>query len=55
VRRTKLLQFLESDEAGWKNEDHPELSGGAGRWVRQLRRESDRAVSAPKKSQRPRA
>jgi hypothetical protein len=42
VRRRKLLRFLESDTPGWKDADHPELSGGSGAWVRQLRKESDR-------------
>ena len=41
VRRRKLLSFLESPEPVWKDEDHPELSPGAGPWVRQLRRESE--------------
>jgi hypothetical protein len=50
VRRRKLLQFLESDASGWKDADHPELSRGAGTWVRQLRRESDKRIT--KKSRR---
>ena len=49
VRRRKLLQFLESDTPGEKNEDNPELSRGSGPWVRQLRRESDRRIPAKKK------
>lgn len=49
VRRRKLLQFLESDTPGEKNEDNPELSPGSGPWVRQLRRESDRRIPAKKK------
>jgi hypothetical protein len=44
VRRRKLLQFLESDTPGWKDEDHPELAKGTGAWVRQLRRESDKRI-----------
>jgi hypothetical protein len=50
VRQRKLLQFLESDAPGWKDADHPELSRGAGAWVRQLRRESDKRIT--KKSRR---
>jgi hypothetical protein len=29
VRRTKLLQILDSDKPIWKDEDHPELAKGA--------------------------
>jgi hypothetical protein len=42
VRRKKLLRFLEGDGRGWKDADHPELSGGAGAWVRELRQESEK-------------
>jgi hypothetical protein len=41
VRRHRLLQFLESKDAAWKDEHHPELAGGAGNWVRKLRTESE--------------
>ena len=46
VRRQKLLQFLEGPSSGrkgpgWNDKDHPELSGGAGAWVRKLRVESE--------------
>jgi hypothetical protein len=44
VRRKKLLEFLNSDEPAWKDEDHPELAEGAAEWVRKLRAESDRAT-----------
>ena len=40
VNRTRLLQFLNSKEPIWKDEDHPELAEGADTWVRQLRDES---------------
>ena len=39
IRRRKLLQFLESAEPAWKDEDHPELAKGSGAWVRGLRQE----------------
>jgi len=42
VRRRKLLRFLESGHAAWRSEDHPELSGGTGAWVRDLRKQSER-------------
>jgi hypothetical protein len=41
VQRRKLLRFLESEHPAWKSEDHPELAGGAGTWVRQLRKQSE--------------
>jgi hypothetical protein len=42
VRRKKLLHFLESDAPAWKDADHPELAGGAGAWVRELRQENEK-------------
>ena len=44
IRRRKLLQFLDSDEPVWKDDDHPELSRGAGTWVRKIRRESEKRI-----------
>jgi hypothetical protein len=41
VRRKKLLQFLEGDTPAWADADHPEMAGGAGAWVRNLRQESE--------------
>jgi hypothetical protein len=41
VRRQKLLRFLKNEERAWKDEDHPELAGGAASWVRKLRIESE--------------
>jgi hypothetical protein len=37
VRRRKLLRLLESNEAAWREGDHPELGGGSAAWVRKLR------------------
>src|ERR1700675_492910 len=42
VQRRKLLRFLENGEPAWKSEDHPELKGGAAKWVRDLRKQSER-------------
>jgi hypothetical protein len=42
VRRSKLLQILESDEPIWKDQDHPELAKGTANWVRKIRRENER-------------
>jgi hypothetical protein len=39
IRRRKLLQFLESDDPAWKDQDHPELEKGSAAWVRGLRQE----------------
>ncbi len=39
IRRRKLLQFLESEEPAWKDEEHPELARGSAAWVRSLRQE----------------
>ena len=58
VRRYRLLQFLQSKDPAWKDEDHPEMSGGAGSWVRKLRAENEvargrkngRKNAGPKKS-----
>jgi hypothetical protein len=54
VRRHRLLQFLQSKDAAWKDEDHPELSGGAGNWVRNLRAENEisRGSKSPRKNVR---
>ncbi|HEY1679507.1 MAG TPA: hypothetical protein VGG04_17460 [Candidatus Sulfotelmatobacter sp.] len=41
VRRHRLLQFLQSTDPAWKDQDHPELDGGSGNWVRKLRAESE--------------
>jgi hypothetical protein len=49
VRRRKLLEFLKADAPVWRDEDHPELQRGAARWVQQLRRESDKRRSGPRK------
>jgi hypothetical protein len=48
VQRRKLLRFLESDGEAWNSEDHPELSGGAGAWVRDLRKRSERVPTERK-------
>lgn len=37
VNRRRLLQFLNSSDPLWKEEDHPELAEGAEAWVRRLR------------------
>jgi len=49
VRRKKLLEFLNSQEPVWKDEDHPELAGGSAKWVRKLRAESELATGTRQK------
>jgi hypothetical protein len=43
VRRHRLLQFLQSKDLAWKDEDHPELAARSGTWVRKVRAESESA------------
>lgn len=43
VRRKRLLEFLNSEQLVWKDEDHPEFANGSAQWVQKIRRESDRA------------
>lgn len=55
VRRRKLLRFLESDEAAWREREHPELGKGSAAWVRRLRGESEgRAATGGAKARRAR-
>ena len=42
VKRQRLLRLLESPEALWRLEDHPELQGGAAAWVEKLRAEDEK-------------
>jgi hypothetical protein len=51
VRKQRLLAFLDSKEAVWHDNEHPELSEGTEQWVRKLRTESD-ALRALTKSRR---
>jgi hypothetical protein len=52
VKRRKLLRFLQSDEPAWKEEDHPELAGGADNWVRELRKQGERRGKAARPQKR---
>ena len=42
VKRRQLLKALDQAAGCWKDEDHPELRGGAAAWVAKLRREDER-------------
>jgi hypothetical protein len=52
VQRRKLLRFLENEEPAWRAEDHPELTGGAAAWVRQLRVQSEERTQGKRRSRR---
>lgn len=41
VRRQKLLHFLDSQDAVWKDKDHLELGNDASAWVEGLRKKSE--------------
>jgi hypothetical protein len=42
VRRLQQIRALENIAGAWKDNDHPELKAGAARWVKELRKESER-------------
>lgn len=44
LRRLRQIHALEHATGAWKDRDHPELEGGASRWVKSLRKESERRV-----------
>jgi len=37
-------QALENIVGAWKDKDHPELKVGAARWVKEIRKESERRL-----------
>ena len=41
IQRRQQRIALANSAGAWKDEDHPELRGGAAAWVRQLRAESE--------------
>jgi hypothetical protein len=44
VRRLRMLKALEQASGSWKDKDHPELKGGAVRYVEKLRKEADKRL-----------
>lgn len=44
LMRLRQIAALKGAEGAWKDEDHPELKQGSAKWVRKLRRESERRV-----------
>ena len=44
LARLRQLRALQAAAGAWKDKDHPELKRGAGRWIKKMRRESDRKL-----------
>jgi hypothetical protein len=42
LTRLRQIRAIEKAAGAWKDKDHPELHRGADRWVRKMRRESER-------------
>ena len=53
LRRLQQIEALDGAAATWKDRDHPELAEGAGRWVRELRK--DREIPKHAARRRPKA
>jgi hypothetical protein len=45
LKRLRMLQALQRAAGSWKDKDHPELRGGAARWVAKLRKLDERRIS----------
>jgi hypothetical protein len=52
LRRRRLLTLLRNDQPAWSDRDHPELSAGAGAWVKQIRSEGEKLVPRAKEPAR---
>ncbi|HKE25576.1 MAG TPA: hypothetical protein VKB88_24630 [Bryobacteraceae bacterium] len=44
LRRLQQIRALENVASTWKDKNHPELKAGAARWVKELRKESERRL-----------
>ena len=44
LRRLQQIEALQGVAAAWKDKDHPELKGGAARWVKELRKQSEQRM-----------
>lgn len=40
LRRRRQLEAIQGAAGSWKDEDHPELAGGAESWIREMRHEA---------------
>jgi hypothetical protein len=53
LRRLQQIEALEGAAGAWRDRDHPELAEGAGRWVRELRKDRELSKQTPRR--RPKA
>lgn len=44
VRRRRMLKALEEAAGSWKDKDHPELKGGAVKYVERVRKENEKRL-----------
>ena len=44
LRRLRQIRALEGIAGAWRDQDHPELKLGASRWVKELRKETERRL-----------
>ncbi len=44
LMRLRQIRALKIAAGSWKDQDHPDLSQGAAKWVKQLRQEYDRRL-----------
>ncbi len=44
LMRRRQIEALKVAAAVWEDKDHPELKQGSARWVRKMRRESERRI-----------
>lgn len=42
LMRLRQMKALEAAAGAWKDKDHPELKGGAAKWVAKLRRQDEK-------------
>ena len=40
IKLNRQWRALRAAAGAWKTEDHPELAGGAAKWIREIRQES---------------
>ena len=42
VRRLRMLNALEDASGAWRDKDHPELRGGAAKYIEKIRKEDEK-------------
>jgi Arc/MetJ-type ribon-helix-helix transcriptional regulator len=45
VRRLRMQKALEEASGSWKDKDHPELKGGAAKYVERIRKQGERRLA----------